>query len=57
MSKYKLDEGFHKTREPAEDVKIARELRYPKSVQDKLAAEPDELKRSRILTNARLGIY
>ena len=57
MSKYKLDEGFHKTREAAEDVKIAKELRYPKSVQDKLAEEPDAEKRSRILTDARHGIY
>lgn len=57
MSKYKLDEGFHKTREAAEDVKIAKELRYPKSVQDKLAEEPDAEKRSRILTDARHGVY
>lgn len=57
MGKVKLDHGFHKTRDAIEDVKIARELRYPKSVQDKLAEEPDAEKRSRILTNARHGIY
>lgn len=57
MPKYKLDEGFHKTREAAEDVKIARELRYPKSVQDKVAKEPDAEKRSRILADARHGVY
>lgn len=57
MSYVKLDHGFHKTRDTIEDVKIARELRYPKSVQDKLAEEPDALKRSKILTNARHGVY
>jgi len=57
MSYVKLDHGFHKTRDAIEDVKIARELRYPKSVQDKLAEEPDALKRSKILTNARHGVY
>lgn len=36
-----------------EDVKVARELRYPKEVIEKLRGEPDPDKRQRILKNAR----
>lgn len=35
------------------DMKIAKELMYPKSVIDALKKEKDPNKRSRILTNAR----
>ena len=40
-----------------EDIKIARELLYPKNVIKRLENEPDPVKRQRILSNARNGVY
>lgn len=40
-----------------EDVRIAKQLCYPRIVIEKLKEEKDPNKRSRILTDARLGKY
>lgn len=40
-----------------EDIKTARQLCYPRSVIERLKKEPDPVKRQRILTSARNGIY
>lgn len=37
------------------DIKVAKELHYPKSVIELLKKEPDAKKRSRILHDERLG--
>lgn len=39
------------------DIKIAKELHYPKTVILKLMREPDLFKRTRILRDARHGLY
>lgn len=46
-------------RDPAwrEDIKIAKELRYPRSVIKQLEEEENSIRRSNILCNARHGIY
>lgn len=48
--------GAHST-DQADDIKIARELGYPKVVLELLAKEPNPNRRSEILRNARLGRY
>ena len=40
-----------------EDIKTAEQLCYPRSVIEKLRKEPDPVKRQRILTSARNGVY
>lgn len=40
-----------------EDLKIAKDLCYPKEVIDKLENEPDPIKRQRILHDTRSGKY
>lgn len=52
-----LGSGRRYASDQHEDIKIARELHYPKKVIEKLENEPDTNKRQRILKNARNGIY
>ena len=40
-----------------DDIKIAKDLCYPEIVIEKLKNEKDARKRSRIMTDARLGKY
>lgn len=40
-----------------EDIKIAKDLCYPKEVIEMLKNEPDSNKRCRILHDARTGVY
>lgn len=38
------------------DIKIGKELRYPKDVIDSLKSEPDAVRRNSILRNARYAL-
>ena len=48
---------FNPKRLQKEDIQIAEELCYPRIVVDLLRKEPDQLKRQRILCDARNGKY